>query len=46
MLRVTPDGKDLWVQTVGANTNVVLDVETLDVLHTEPTGRGPVQSAW
>jgi YVTN family beta-propeller protein len=45
MLRVTPDGKDLWVQTVGANTNVVLDAESMDVLHTEPTGRGPVQSA-
>jgi YVTN family beta-propeller protein len=46
MLRVTPDGKDLWVQTVGANTNVVLDSESLEVLHTEPTGRGPVQSAF
>ena len=46
MLRVSPDGTELWVQTVGANTNVVLDVETLDVLHTETTGRGPVQSAF
>ena len=46
MLRVTPDGKDLWVQMVGANTNVVLDPESMEVLHTEPTGRGPVQSAF
>ena len=46
MLRVTPDGKELWVQTAGANTNVVLDSESMDVLHTEPTGHGPVQSAF
>ena len=46
MLRVTPDGQDLWVQTVGANTNVVLDAESMEVLHTESTGRGPVQSAF
>jgi YVTN family beta-propeller protein len=46
MLRVTPDGKELWVQTAGANTNVVLDSESMDVLHTEPTGPGPVQSAF
>ncbi len=46
MLRVTPDGKHLWVQTAGANTNVVLAVERMEALHTEPTGRGPVQSAF
>ena len=46
MLRVTPDGKDLWVQTAGANTNVVLDPESMDVRHTEPTGLAPVQSAF
>ena len=46
MLRVSPDGKVVWVQTVGANTNVVLDVESMETLHTEPTGRGPVQSAF
>jgi YVTN family beta-propeller protein len=46
MLRVAPDGKDLWVQTGAANTNVVLDAETLETLHTEPIGRGPVQSAF
>lgn len=46
MLRVSPDGKVVWVQTSGANTNAVLDVDTLETLHTEPTGRGPVQSAF
>jgi YVTN family beta-propeller protein len=46
MLRVAPDGKDLWVQTSATHTNVVLDAETLDTLHTEPIGRGPVQSAF
>ena len=46
MLRVSPDGTVVWVQTAGANTNAVLDVDTLETLHTEPTGRGPVQSAF
>jgi DNA-binding beta-propeller fold protein YncE len=46
MLRVTPDGLHVWVQTGGAQTNVVLDVETMTVVHTEPTGKGPVQSAF
>ena len=46
MLRVTPDGKELWVQTVGANTNVVLDAESMKVVHTEPTGHGPVTCAF
>jgi len=46
MLRVSPDGKDLWVQTGEADTNVVLDVESMEVLQTEPVGRGPVQSAF
>jgi YVTN family beta-propeller protein len=46
MLRVSPDGKVVWVQTAGARTNVVLDVESMDVLHTEGTGKGPVQSAF
>jgi YVTN family beta-propeller protein len=45
MLRVTPDGARLWVQTAEANTNVILDAETLEVLKTTPTGRGPVTSA-
>ena len=46
MLRVSPDGKVVWVQTSGVNTNVVLDVESMDVLHREATGKGPVQSAF
>lgn len=46
MLRVSPDGAVVWVQTAGANTNAVLAVETMEVLHAEPTGRGPVQSAF
>ena len=46
MLRVAPDGQEVWVQSTGANNNVVLDVTTMEILHTEPTGRGPVQSAF
>jgi YVTN family beta-propeller protein len=46
MLRVAPDGKMLWVQTAGTNSNVVMDVETLEVVQTEPVGKGPVQSAF
>ena len=46
MLRVSPDGKMLWVQTAGTSTNVVLDVEHMKTQHTEPTGKGPVQSAF
>jgi DNA-binding beta-propeller fold protein YncE len=46
MLRASPDGKTLWVQTAGTHTNVVLDAGSLETLHSEPTGRGPVQSAF
>ncbi len=46
MLRVSPDGKHVWVQTGQANTNVVLDAETLDVVATTPAGKQPVQSAF
>ena len=46
MLRVSPDGKVVWVQTGGTNSNVVLDAATMTILHTEPTGQGPVQSAF
>ena len=46
MLRVAPDGNVLWVQTAGTHANAVLDVESMETLHTEPTGRGPVQSAF
>jgi YVTN family beta-propeller protein len=46
MLRVAPDGQVVWVQSTGANSNVVLDAATMEILHTEPTGRGPVQAAF
>jgi DNA-binding beta-propeller fold protein YncE len=41
MLRVSPDGKDVWVQTRRANTNVVLDAETMQTLVTTPAGKQP-----
>ena len=46
MLRVSPDGKEVWVQTADANTNVVLGADDLSVLSTEPTGKSPVTNAW
>jgi DNA-binding beta-propeller fold protein YncE len=46
MLRVSPDGKEVWVQTAAANTNVVLGADDLSVLATEPTGNAPVTNAW
>ena len=46
MLRVSPDGKEVWVQTAEANTNVVLGADDLSVLSTERTGNSPVTNAW
>lgn len=46
MLRVSPDGNAVWVQTAGTNVNTVLDAESMETLHTEPVGQGPVQSAF
>ena len=46
MLRVSPDGKEVWVQTADANTNVILSADDLSVLATEPTGKAPVTNAW
>ena len=46
MLRVSPDGREVWVQTVAANTNVVLSADDLSVLSTKPTGKAPVTNAW
>jgi len=46
MLRVSPDNKYVWVQTGGMNTNVVLDADTLDVVHTQATGKQPVECAF
>ena len=46
MLRVSPDGKEVWVQTGKVDTNVVLNAEDLSTLATLPTGKGPVTNAW
>ena len=46
MLRVSPDGKEVWVQTSDADTNVVLDAETLATVATTPVGRQPVTLAF
>jgi DNA-binding beta-propeller fold protein YncE len=46
MLRVSPDGKEVWVQTAEANTNVVLDASDLSMLSTQATGKQPVTNAW
>ena len=46
MLRVSPDGKALWVQTGTGNANVVLDPDTLDLLQTTPAGKQPVVAAF
>lgn len=45
MLRVSPDGREVWVQTA-TGTNVVLDSQTLETLHTEELGEQPVTTAW
>ena len=46
MLRVSPDGKEVWVQTAETDTNVVLSADDLSVLATQPTGKFPVTNAW
>jgi DNA-binding beta-propeller fold protein YncE len=46
MLRGSPDGKEVWVQTAETDTNVVLDASDLSVLATQPTGKQPVTNAW
>lgn len=45
MLRVSPDGREVWVQTA-SGTNVVLDAQTLERRHTERVGNAPVTTAW
>jgi DNA-binding beta-propeller fold protein YncE len=45
MLRVSPDGREVWVQTA-SGSNVVLDAQTLETLHTEELGEQPVTCAW
>jgi len=46
MLRVSPDGKEVWVQTADANTNVVINADDLSVIAIEPTGKYPVTNSW
>lgn len=46
MLRVSPDGKEVWVQSGVTNSNYVLDSDDLKTLATEPCGKGPVTNAW
>src|SRR5438105_3280048 len=46
MLRVSPDGKEVWVQTSQMNVNTVLSSEDLSTLTTMQTGKGPVTNAW
>jgi YVTN family beta-propeller protein len=46
MLRVSPDGKVIWVQTQGTNENIVLDVETMGQLNSSQAGIDPEQSAF
>ena len=45
MLRVSPDGREVWVQTA-SGSNAVLDARALETLHTEPVGNQPVTTAW
>jgi DNA-binding beta-propeller fold protein YncE len=45
MLRASPDGREVWVQTA-SGSNVVLDARTLETLHTEELGEQPVTTAW
>lgn len=46
MLRVSPDGKEVWVQTGKVDENTVLSADDLSTLATMPTGKGPVTNAW
>jgi YVTN family beta-propeller protein len=46
MLRVSPDGQTVWVQTAEAGTNVVLKASDLSTLATEKVGKTPVTNAW
>lgn len=45
MLRVSPSGREVWVQTAGGK-NVVLDAHTLQKRHDERLGQLPVTTAW
>lgn len=46
MLRVSPDGTEVWVQSASTATNVVLSAADLSTLATLQTGKGPLNNAW
>jgi YVTN family beta-propeller protein len=46
MLRVSPDGKYLWVQNARTDSNEILDAQTLQVLNAQPVGKIPTTNAW
>jgi YVTN family beta-propeller protein len=46
MLRVSPDGKEVWVQAAGNNTNNIVDPDAMTILHSEADGQSPVTNAW
>lgn len=46
MLRVSPDGRFVWVQNARANTNVILDARTLEEVAVLPVGKAPVTNAF
>jgi YVTN family beta-propeller protein len=46
MLRVSPDGRYVWVQNAASNTNEILDSQTLQVVNSQPVGKVPTTNAW
>ena len=46
MLRVSPDGKYVWVQNARTDTNEILDSQSLQVLNAQPVGKVPTTNAW
>ena len=46
MLRVSPDGKYVWVQEAVSNMNEILDSQTLQVVNAQPVGKVPTTNAW
>jgi len=46
MLRVSPDGKYVWVQDAVSNMNEILDSQTLQVVNAQPVGKVPTTNAW
>jgi DNA-binding beta-propeller fold protein YncE len=46
MLRVSPDGKYVWVQTYKTNMNYVLDADSMAVMNAIQAGTDPEQSAF